>query len=97
MNITNIIKSKGVCLGLLATSLLVSSCGDLDIVPEGKTTLEKTSELELLLNQKELYDDPNEFLGIVVNETYGKEFTTVESQSQAQHQGQFLYQCLQRD
>lgn len=80
MNITNIIKLKKSACGFLALSLLLSSCGDLDIVPEGKSTLEKTSELELLLNQKQLYDDPNEFLGIVVNETYGKEFTTLESQ-----------------
>lgn len=80
MNITKIIKSKGVLFSLLASGLSMSSCGDLDIVPEGQTTLEKTADLELLLNQKQLYDAPNKFLGILVNETYGTAFTTLESQ-----------------
>ena len=91
MNIKNIIKTKGLFFGLLATCLLLGSCGDLDIVPEGKTALDKTSDLELLLNQKVLYDAPNEFLGVVVNESYGTEATTLENQLRTKNTLKYAY------
>lgn len=82
MKILNIKGGKQWLMTGVVASLLLCSCGDLDIVPEGKSTLEKTSELELLLNTKILYDDPNTFLGIVVNETYGTSFNaTLEENS----------------
>lgn len=80
MNIKYILNGKKSLMGGLAASLLLASCGDLDIVPEGQTTLTKTSDLELLLNEKQLYDEPCDFLGVVVNETYGRNYTTVANQ-----------------
>lgn len=44
---------------MLALTLCVS-CGDLDLVPEGETTLDKTADLELLLNRKTIRSNPNE-------------------------------------
>ena len=47
MKILNIKGGKQWLMTGVVASLLLCSCGDLDIVPEGKSTLEKTSELEL--------------------------------------------------
>ena len=63
---------------MLALTLCVS-CGDLDLVPEGETTLDKTADLELLLNRKTIRSNPNENLGILVNEDYGCDFSTVKT------------------
>lgn len=70
----NIIYSLVACL-----TLALASC-DTDIVPEGKTVLDKTSDLELLLNEKEMNDFPYETLGVIVNESYGSNFTPVADQ-----------------
>lgn len=68
----------GVKAGMLATLLMTATgCADLDIVPEGKTTLSKTSELEMMFNNKSMSSNPNESLGILVNEDYGRDFSKV--------------------
>ena len=92
MKILNIKGGKQWLMTGVVASLLLCSCGDLDIVPEGKSTLEKTSELELLLNTKILYDDPNTFLGIVVNETYGTDLNaTVEQKLKVKNTLNYAY------
>jgi starch-binding outer membrane protein, SusD/RagB family len=54
----------------LAAVLALSACDDqLDITPKGKTILDKTSDLEKLLNQKWDLGDPGP-LCLVVNECY---------------------------
>ena len=63
---------------MLVLTLCVS-CGDLDLVPEGQSTLEKTADLELLLNRKTIRSNPYDNLGILVNEDYGSEFSTVKT------------------
>lgn len=45
----------------------------------GETTLDKTADLELLLNRKTIRSNPNENLGILVNEDYGCDFSTVKT------------------
>lgn len=60
-------------------STLVSSC-DMDIVPKGQSTLEKTTDLELLMNVKTISESPFTRLGLVVNESYGGELSTIETQ-----------------
>lgn len=61
----------------LAATLLVSSC-DIEMVPKGQTTLETAQEVEYLLNALEVNVDPGSDLGVIVNESYGQEFTTVK-------------------
>lgn len=53
--------------------LVLVSCDDkLDLVPKGQVTLQKVSELELLLNQEySINQPPAEDLGIVCGETVG--------------------------
>ena len=98
MKILNIKGGKQWLMTGVVASLLLCSCGDLDIVPEGKSTLEKTSELELLLNTKILYDDPNTFLGIVVNETYGTSFNaTLEEKLKVKNTLDYAYLALVED
>ena len=62
--------------------LAVSSC-EMDIIPKGQSTLSNTSELELLLNCKTIGERPYESLGIIVNEDYGREYSSVEEQIKA--------------
>ncbi len=63
-------------LPLMAT-LFVSSC-DIEMVPKGQTTLESAQEIEYLLNSLEINVDPGSDLCVIVNESYGQEFTTVK-------------------
>lgn len=58
---------------LLLTCLLFASCDSkLDIVPKGQVTLQKVSELELLLNQEYMISSiPGDNLGILCGETVG--------------------------
>lgn len=61
--------SKKIILPILLIALAVSSCdSSLDLVPKGQTTLEKTADLELLLNQEYKvttfpYDDISQICG----------------------------------
>lgn len=55
------------------------SC-DTDVVPEGKSTLDKTSDLELLLNTKTINKKPAEDLCVIVDEDYGQDFSPVVTQ-----------------
>lgn len=74
---------------------LNAACGDLDIVPEGESTLQKTSDLELLLNRKSIHGFPNENLGVIVNEDYGRSFSTVKTQ--LRNKGTLAYANLAYD
>lgn len=58
---------------LLLACLLFASCDSkLDIVPKGQVTLQKVSELELLLNQEFMINSlPGDNLGILCGETVG--------------------------
>lgn len=80
---------------LLCSLCLYTACGDLDIVPEGETTLQKTTDLELLLNYKSITSNPNENLGILVNEDYGRDFSTVASRMR--NKGTLAYAYLAYD
>lgn len=64
--------------GLLAiVTTLLNSC-DIEMVPKGQTTLESGKEIEYLLNTMGINDDPGKDLSVIVNESYGQEFTTVK-------------------
>ena len=65
-------------IAIMACSLLAASC-DMDIVPKGQSTLQKTTDLELMLNSKTISGRPHETLGLVVNEGYGSGFTTIKT------------------
>ncbi len=67
---------KSIYMLPLAATLLVSSC-DIEMVPKGQTTLETAQEVEYLLNAIEVNVDPGSDLSVIVNESYGQEFTTV--------------------
>ncbi len=62
---------------LAMATILMNSC-DIEMVPKGQTTLESGKELEYLLNYLEVKDDPGTDLSVIVNESYGQEFTTVK-------------------
>lgn len=62
---------------IAAGTLFLSSC-DIEMVPKGQTTLETGQEIEFLLNVLEVRDDPGSDLSVIVNESYGQEFTTVK-------------------
>ncbi len=64
---------------LAATTLMFTACST-DLVPEGQTVLDKTSDLENLLNAKQVGDFPDRSLGIIVNESYGDSWTPVAEQ-----------------
>lgn len=69
-------------LSYILTALLctfLTAC-DMDIVPKGQSTLEKTSDLELLMNVKTIRESPFTRLGLVVNESYGGEVSTIATQ-----------------
>ena len=69
-------------LSYILTALLctfLTAC-DMDIVPKGQSTLEKTSDLELLMNVKTIRESPFTRLGLVVNESYGGELSTIATQ-----------------
>ena len=72
--------SKKTIYTLIAGAVITLSACDTDVVPEGQTILNKTSDLELLLNEKEVNNIPYESLGIIVNESYGSSFTPVSDQ-----------------
>ncbi len=72
--------SKKTIYALIAGAVMTLSACDTDVVPEGQTILNKTSDLELLLNEKEVNNIPYESLGIIVNESYGSSFTPVSDQ-----------------
>lgn len=70
MKITkNVLLITSVCMAL-------ASC-NLDLVPEGQSTLQKTTDLELLLNAKQIKIKPAEDLGVIVDEDYGQDFTPI--------------------
>lgn len=71
-------------IAIMACSLLAASC-DMDIVPKGQSTLQKTTDLELMLNSKTISGRPHETLGLVVNEGYGSGFTTIKKQIEAEN------------
>ena len=71
-------------IALLACGLLAASC-DVDIVPKGQSTLQKTTDLELMLNSKTISGRPHETLGLVVNEGYGSGFTTIKKQIESEN------------
>ena len=71
-------------IALLACGLLAASC-DMDIVPKGQSTLQKTTDLELMLNSKTISGRPHETLGLVVNEGYGSGFTTIKKQIESEN------------
>ena len=57
---------------IFAAALCAASCSDmLDIVPKGKTTLEKTLDLEMLLNQVYGFTMAAEDIGMICNESIG--------------------------
>lgn len=62
---------------IAVSALLLSSC-DIEMVPKGQTTLENAQEIEYLLNSLSLKVDPSSDLCLIVNESYGQEFTTVK-------------------
>ena len=72
--------SQKTIYALIAGAVMTLSACDTDVVPEGQTILNKTSDLELLLNEKEVNNIPYESLGIIVNESYGSSFTPVSDQ-----------------
>ncbi len=60
----------------LATLNALTACNDLELVPEGQSTLQATADLELLLNDKEIMAKPFRTVGIIVNESYGDDYTS---------------------
>lgn len=62
----------------IAISLLSLVSCDIEMVPKGQTTLESAQEIEYLLNYISLKTAPASDLGVIVNECYGQEFTTVQ-------------------
>lgn len=68
----------------MACCLLATSC-DMDIVPKGQSTLQRTTVLELMLNSKTISGRPHETLGLVVNEGYGSGFTTIKTNRGREH------------
>ena len=59
-------------ISIFAAALCMVSCSDmLDIVPKGKTTLEKTLDLEMLLNQEYGFTMAAEDIGMICNESIG--------------------------
>ena len=68
---------KSIYMLPIAATLLVSSC-DIEMVPKGQTTLDSAQEIEYLLNSLEVNVDPGSDLCVIVNESYGQEFTTVK-------------------
>lgn len=56
---------------------MLSSC-DIEMVPKGQTTLETAQEIEYLLNEIHVSTDPGSDISILVNESYGQEFSTVK-------------------
>ncbi|TGY78877.1 RagB/SusD family nutrient uptake outer membrane protein [Lepagella muris] len=64
-------------LSLTASLLMLSSC-DIEMVPKGQTTLETAQEIEYLLNEIHVSTDPGSDISILVNESYGQEFSTVK-------------------
>lgn len=61
---------------LFASLAMLSSC-DIEMVPKGQTTLETAQEVEYLLNYIDIKDVPGTDLSVIVNESYGEEFSTV--------------------
>ena len=74
----------------MACCLLATSC-DMDIVPKGQSTLQRTTDLELMLNSKTISGRPHETLGLVVNEGYGSGFTTIKKQIEAENTVTAIY------
>ena len=58
-----------------AAMLILSSC-DIELVPNGKTTLGTTAELEYVLNTATISDKPFHDISIIVNEAYGDDYQT---------------------
>lgn len=77
-------------IALMACCLLATSC-DMDIVPKGQSTLQRTTDLELMLNSKTISGRPHETLGLVVNEGYGSGFTTIKKQIEAENTVTAIY------
>lgn len=63
-------------LPLAASLCLMNSC-DIEMIPKGQTTLESAQEIEYLLNYISVSNDPGSDISIIVNESYGQEFSTV--------------------
>lgn len=72
-------------MGCIALLLLCTTCDNkLDIIPKGKTTLEKVSDLELLLNQEwSLSTHPVADLAIICNESLGQMLSVPNELSQS--------------
>ena len=68
---------KTLYIASAAAALFLNSC-DIEMVPKGQTTLETGQEIEYLLNYLEVRDEPGSDLSVIVNESYGQEFTTVK-------------------
>lgn len=64
---------KNIFISVISALLMFASCDDqLDIVPKGKTTLEKVSDLEALLNQEYMLQSVvQNDLGVICNECVG--------------------------
>ncbi len=73
-----------------STILIAASCdSQLDIVPKGQTTLDRTADLELLLNQEyNLGDFPYENLAQICGESVGMGTSIPEMMSNTQRQGE---------
>ena len=73
-------KKINITTALLSTILIMASSCDMDIVPNGNSTLGSAKELEYLLNNIIVSGKPAENIGVIVNECYGQEFTSVSEQ-----------------
>lgn len=73
-------KKINITTALLSTILIMTSSCDMDIVPNGNSTLGSAKELEYLLNNIIVSGKPAENIGVIVNECYGQEFTSVSEQ-----------------
>ncbi len=73
-------KINKIIIGCVALMLFATACDDqLEIVPKGKTTLEKINDLELLFNQEwSLQLEPGDDLGVICNESVGVTYIVPE-------------------